>query len=118
MFSEDEWRLEALKTRYLQLLDELRRLQKRRDERPGTADAKGAPRIKRRIYLLRHPRPGFNGFFGGIDFCEGRGTTSSVLDRDRLVYELDCIDISDEAERGTKPAELESHNAAQAGRES
>ncbi len=118
MLYEEDQRMGLLKTHYLQLLDELRRLQKRLEERKAFPGVGGAPRIKRLVYCLRHPRPGFTGVFGGIDFSDGRGSTSSILDRDWMVYELGCVDISDEAERTPKPAESASQNSALAGRES
>jgi hypothetical protein len=31
-----------------------------------------------RVWKVRHPNPAFTGFYGGIDFFDGLGTTSAV----------------------------------------
>lgn len=37
-----------------------------------------------KIYLIEHPQGATSGFFGGVDFHLGRGTTSSEYDARRL----------------------------------
>lgn len=32
------------------------------------------------VYLLKHPETGFSGVMGGVDFSNGRGSTSSLAD--------------------------------------
>lgn len=48
-----------------------------------------------KIYNIKHPNKKFNGHWGPIDFDQGMGSTSSKEDRDRLVNELGCKDITE-----------------------
>jgi len=57
-----------------------------------------------KIYILKHPKAGFSGYFCAAEFFEGRGSTSSAQDRDRLV-KLGCKDITDKYWADKKKAE-------------
>lgn len=41
------------------------------------------------IFIISYKSPGFTGFFSGVDFYSGRGSTSSISDAARL-FELGC----------------------------
>jgi hypothetical protein len=50
---------------------------------------------KNRIYILQHPSPDFKGSIRGIDFSNGKGSTSSIEDAARLIeldYEIEDDD--------------------------
>jgi len=53
-----------------------------------------------RIYILKHPNASFSGFVYGVKFQNGRGSTSSELDRNALVKGSKtlqmCEDITEE----------------------
>ena len=37
------------------------------------------------IFIILHPRPDWSGYFGAVDFYQGRGSTSSLEDAARLM---------------------------------
>jgi hypothetical protein len=102
MYVENEWRMQALRAHYLGLLDKLGQLKRKKAELEAgvVRQRDGAPRIRRPMYLLKHPRPDYSGQYGPISFSIGRGSTSSLRERDQAVDELGCVDISDELESG------------------
>lgn len=117
MSYEGDYRKQLLTIRYLSLLDRFRMLQKKKAEMVAGTSRRpaGSPRIKRRVYLLRHPDSGFSGSSGAIDFSQGRGSTSSLADRDLAVDVLGCVDISDEIEAPTASGDKAAISAAQIG---
>lgn len=42
------------------------------------------------VYLLKHSDPSKTGVFGGVDFCNGKGTTSSLSDANALTKSQGC----------------------------
>lgn len=48
------------------------------------------------IYILKHPKSDFTGISFGVGFDNGRGSTSSKYDRDRLV-KAGCKDLTKKA---------------------
>lgn len=48
------------------------------------------------IYILKHPKAGFEGILGGISFFNGIGSTNSFRDKTTLVETHKCKDITKE----------------------
>lgn len=63
------------------------------------------------VYVIKHYAEGFAGFYGGVDFHGGKGSTSSLADVARLVS-LGC-----HAEDPAVQAEAEAMNGAAGARE-
>jgi len=66
-----------------------------------------------KIYILKHQKEDFTGFFGGLDFSNGIGSTSSKFDRDFLIENHGCKDITEEF-RAKKKKEEEAKKKAEA----
>jgi hypothetical protein len=49
-----------------------------------------------RVFVILHPHPDWSGYFGGVDFYQGKGSTSSLEDAARLVG-LGCTIDGDES---------------------
>lgn len=64
------------------------------------------------VFVVLHPDPAFTGFWAGVDFCQGRGSTSSPQDVDRLV-ELGCR-AEDPKVQGEAEARIAQERAAEA----
>jgi len=48
------------------------------------------------VYILKIPGSDFTGYKGGVDFCKGKGSTSSKADADRLISKCGCIIVGPE----------------------
>jgi hypothetical protein len=95
MSRDDDYQLILLKAKYRRLFDEYRRIKARKEaaEKAGRA----VQRFRRATYIARHPVPGFNGFFCGMDFSNGLGSTSNAEDFYRVIEEMGCTDAQEEA---------------------
>ena len=87
----DKERRELWEKRYRNDLERIRLL--KNSKQISTQVEKGG---KTMVYVLLHPKPGFTGHFGAVDFSNGIGSTSSKPDRDFLVLEHGCKDVTDE----------------------
>lgn len=56
------------------------------------------------IYILEIPGSDFTGVKGGVDFCKGRGSTSSRHDADHLAAKAGCRIVGPESEINTGEA--------------
>jgi len=59
------------------------------------------------VYILKHPEKGFTGFFAGVGFHNGTGSTSDKNDAQRLVKQFKCEDITGKQKAPNKKASAE-----------
>ena len=102
---DDDNLMQQLRIKYFALLEDLKLIKAKMEKiKAGETDAvrlapgeRSTPKPRRSgdVYRLRHPQPGYSGFFAGVDFSNGLGSTSNYNDYENAVDRWGCIDVTD-----------------------